>query len=179
MMTGMEGVEGGTDELEHTVALQQAAAYLMQQQQIADDELLRQGEQERQAQLATTIRVDSVPVTMTMEALIMILTGMFGEVKTYCAGMDYSTQHPFAVIEFKEQSAAAKATAAKEIKFGSDCLQIVLSSTLVDEGADASTMATVRSQIMRREDSAAGPSRVKEDSAKTRSRSPRRMIHLK
>lgn len=84
------------------------------------------------ARLGRTVRVANVPVSMAGDNLILILTGMFGEVKASGRDVDAVTQTPFAVVEFAEPIAAARALQAKTVQFGADAMEISPSDVLAD-----------------------------------------------
>eukprot|EP00927_Polykrikos_kofoidii_P024394 TRINITY_DN22196_c0_g2_i2.p1 TRINITY_DN22196_c0_g2~~TRINITY_DN22196_c0_g2_i2.p1 ORF type:complete len:1021 (+),score=165.45 TRINITY_DN22196_c0_g2_i2:183-3245(+) len=83
------------------------------------------------ARLGQTVQVKNVPVSLPMENLAMILTGMFGTVCDHCSGIDVATKRPFAIVEFAEPVATAKALAASTVQFGGQTLEITPSSCVV------------------------------------------------
>jgi len=85
--------------------------------------------------LGRTVQVTNVPTTMTNDNLVMILTGMFGEVTSSCGGVDAGTQRHFSFVEFKDPLAASKALEAHMVQFGADSLEITASQCLVENAS--------------------------------------------
>jgi len=83
------------------------------------------------SRLGQTVRVANVPASMGVESLHLILTGMFGQVAASSIGVDGTTGLPFALVEFKESVAAAKALQTRTVKFGNDSLEISPSPVVI------------------------------------------------
>merc|ERR1712232_983020 len=83
--------------------------------------------------LSKTVRVANVPASMAVESLHLILTGMFGEVAASSIGVEGATGLPFALVEFKEHPAAAKALQARMVKFGVAALEFSASAVEIQQ----------------------------------------------
>jgi len=133
------------------------ATYLNPQQM--DMNVKTQQDAER---LGRTAQVTNIPATMTNDSLVMILTGMFGEVTNSCGGVDAVTQRPFSIVEFKDNQTASRALAAQRVQFGMDSLEIIASSFLVENVGGGMSGAT--SSLAQASTFAAGGSSTRERS---------------
>lgn len=106
--------------------MQQLQQLRLMQMQLALDK--QQQSPSFATRLHKTVRVANVPSSMAVDSLHMILTGMFGPVAASSIGVEGATGQHFALVEFKEYPAAAKALQAKSVKFGVASLEFSASS---------------------------------------------------